>query len=397
MSTTTPATRPPAVAPGPSTWRVSWRGVRTVAGLELRQRVRSTRWIVVLVVWFAVLLGLTLLLRSAVYGALEPGVLGGDQGPSSGQLHQVAAASVFGAVVFLVLALGGLVAPALTATSVNGDRTAGVLAALQTTLLTPAEIALGKLAAAWVTALALLAVASPFIIWSYFDGGTPLGRLLTTLAVLALTLLVVCAVALGWSAVTARTSSSTVLTYLTVVFLGLGLPLAFLLSLPLTGEREVVQVRQFAGIPAETEPPTDPSTGPAAPAPDSCTVVSAERVQFHTERNWWLLAANPFVVVADTAPPVRISGYGGSDPLTMIRDGVREARLGPGPVVDECYDYDSAFSAQEAQRQRQRDALPATWPFGLAADLALGAGFVVLAVRRLRAPARTLPRGTRVA
>ena len=32
------------VPAGPGTWRVTWHGVRTVATLELRQRVRSTRW-----------------------------------------------------------------------------------------------------------------------------------------------------------------------------------------------------------------------------------------------------------------------------------------------------------------------------------------------------------------
>ena len=188
-----PADRPAPASAGASTWGVSWSGLRTVATLELRQRVRSTRWIVVLVVWFVALLGLTLLVRSAVHASLSPGE--SPPGVNSQALDEYAAATVFGIVVFLVLALGGLVAPSLTATSVNGDRSAGVLAALQTTLLTPAEIALGKLLAAWLTALALLAAALPVLGWAYLDGGTPAARLLTTLAVLALTLLVVCAIA----------------------------------------------------------------------------------------------------------------------------------------------------------------------------------------------------------
>src|SRR5690242_155693 len=235
--------RAPAAGRAASTWGVSWSGVRTVAVLELRQRVRSTRWIVVLVLWFLALLGLTLLVRSAVHASLNPT----DSGPGvlPQQLDEYAAATVFGIVVFLVLALGGLVAPALTATSVNGDRSAGVLAALQTTLLTPAEIALGKLLAAWVTAMALLAAALPVLGWAYVGGGTPVTRLLTTLAVLALLLLVVCAVGLGWSAVAARSSSSTVLTYLTVLFLGLGLPILFAVTAPLAQETRAVQVRQL--------------------------------------------------------------------------------------------------------------------------------------------------------
>jgi hypothetical protein len=37
------------------------------------------------------------------------------------------------------------------------------------------------------------------------------------------------------------------------------------------------------------------------------------------------------------------------------------------------------------------------WPWGLAANLLLGAAGVALAVRRLRIPQRALTRGTRVA
>jgi ABC-type transport system involved in multi-copper enzyme maturation permease subunit len=383
--TTVEVPQPPAerlaAEPGrEGAWRVGWRGVRTVAVLELRQRVRSTRWFVVLIVWFAVLAALTLLIRRAVYATVGPGgpITSNGGGPSSDDLHRYAATSLFGIIVFLVLSLGGLVAPALTATSVNGDRTAGVLAALQTTLLTPAEIALGKLAAAWVTALALLATAAPFVIWAYIDGGTPGGRLVTTLAVLALTLLVVCAIGLGWSAVAARTASSTVLTYLSVVFLGIGLPLLFAFTLPLTQQQDVVRV--YGGIDTP------------------CRITTEVRTQYHTERSWWLLGANPFVVVADSAPPAEpASRVGLDDPLTLIRNGVREARLGPSSPIDECYPNQATYEAQEAQRTRERDRLPATWPYGLAADLALGAGFTALAVRRLRAPSRRLPRGTRVA
>jgi ABC-type transport system involved in multi-copper enzyme maturation permease subunit len=371
---------PPSVHEG--TWRVGWRGVRTVAVLELRQRVRSTRWLVVLGLWVLLLAGLTVLLRRAVFSAVDSVSLGEGDGTTDlvhqELVHHYAGAALFGLVVFLVLGLGGLVAPALAATSVNGDRQAGVLAALQTTLLTPAEIALGKLLAAWTTSLALLAAALPFVLWAYLEGGTPAGRLLTTLVVLALSLLVVCAVALGWSAIASRTAASTVLTYLTVVFLGIGLPILFLVTLPLVSQQDQVRIGMY-------------DTG-------ACTVETMQVAQYHTERSWWLLAANPFVVVADSAPPIRESRLPGLDePLTIIRDGVREARLGPAQDADPCGTNRAAQQAQEEQRRRDRDALPAAWPYGLAADLATGAVFTALAVRRLRAPARVLPRGTRVA
>jgi ABC-type transport system involved in multi-copper enzyme maturation permease subunit len=286
---------------GPGTWSLTWHGVRTVAVLELRQRVRSSRWILSLVVWMVVIGGLTALIQLT---------LGQDGDSDTGAL-------MFGVIVFLVLSLGMLVSPALSATSVNGDRTAGILATMQSTLLTPAELAVGKLLAAWTSALALLVTALPFVLWAYLVGGTPIGRLLVTLLLLALTLLVVCAIGLGYSALTARTSSSAVLTYLTVTFLGLGLPLLFALTLPLVTTTETVTRREMVAI--------DQSGSTTR-----CQVNTVETERVHTERSWWLLAPSPYVVVSDAAPKPDGDSY--SDPLTGIRSGVRETRIGPDRI-----------------------------------------------------------------
>src|SRR5690606_27127641 len=61
-----------------------------------------------------------------------------------------------------------------------------------------------------------------------------------------------------------------------------------------------------------------------------CVWVEREQYVAHTERTWWLLAINPFVIVADAAPAPtdRDENYYGFDPLTGIREGVRLARLG---------------------------------------------------------------------
>lgn len=385
-----PASPPPVGPPsrhptGRGTWRVSWAGLRTVAVLELRQRVRSTRWRVLLAGWAVLLLLLTLLIRYAVRRAVDPGSTSefGTDLPAAQEIAAQAGSITFGLIVFLVLSLGALIAPALSSTSINGDRSAGVLATLQTTLLTPAEIALGKLLAAWLTSIALLVVASPFILLAYLDGGTPAGRLLTTLGLLVVMLLVVCAIGLGWSAVAARTASSTVLTYLTVAFLGLGLPILFALSVPLVTEEDRVTVRQFQG---------DGSDGSAR-----CVTEVQVYERPHTERTWWVLAPNPYVVVADAAPRPPGRTFVGDDPLTAIRGGVREARLGPSSSEDWCFTDEATQRLREQERAAAREAAGVTWPYGLATDLAIGTGFVVLAIRRLRTPSRKLPRGTRVA
>jgi ABC-2 type transport system permease protein len=362
--------RPPILS-GTGTWSLTVHGVRTVAVLELRQRVKSSRWIIILLVWALVVGVLTALIRWAIFDA------------TLSDENRAAGATMFGVIVFMVLSLGGLVSPALSATSVNGDRAAGVLATMQSTLLSPAELAVGKLLAAWTCALALLVVALPFVAWAYFEGGTPIGRLLVTLVLLALTLLVVCAIGLGYSALTAKTSSSAVLTYLTVAFLGVGLPILFALTLPLVTVRERVPVRESVEV-------SQTNNGVTV---SRCQTNLRYLSPTHTERSWWLLAASPYVVVADAAP--RPPGNSDNDPLTAIRTGVRTARLGPAKSEDWCNDgiTDAAGQAEDERRSK----LEPTWPYGLAVDLLVGAGFLALTIRRLRTPADRLPRGTRIA
>lgn len=353
------------------TWKVTGHGLATVARLELRQRVRSSRWLVVLAIWVAVIGFFTWLTDVAVDPA--PDTPAGVPDPSGGVMFSV--------VAFLVLSLGVLVAPALSATSVNGDRAAGTLATLQVTLLSPAEIALGKLLAAWGTSLAFLVTAVPFVVWAYLSGGTPFGRVVTTLVLVAITFAVVCAIGLGWSAVCARTASSAVLTYLSVAGLCLGTVILFGLSVPMMSSVEQVRVLQ-----------AQPTTAGPITAAD-CVQTTQEMSVMHTERTWWLLAASPYVVVADAAPAAELpEGVYAFDPLSAIRSGVRSAKAGPPEVYDWC--TPSGMTGQDGDRQAEAGA---AWPWGLGLNLLLGAAGAIVTVRRLRTPMRSLPRGTRVA
>jgi hypothetical protein len=218
-------------------------------------------------------------------------------------------------------------------------------------------------------------------------GGTPPGRLAVTGTLLTVMLLVVCAIGLGWSAVTARSASSVVLTYLTVAFMGVGLPVLFLLSVPLVTEEPTQPARELFPV-----NDSERSLVCRAGAPEHIESVA------HTERTWWLLAGNPYVILADASP--KPAGYvedPSNDPLSMIRAGARTARVGPVKADCEIGHVYADYSDVEAHRERQLDAVGASWPYGLAVNLALGVGGVVVAVRRLRAPATRLPRGTRVA
>ena len=84
------------------------------------------------------------------------------------------------------------------------------------------------------------------------------------------------------------------------------------------------------------------------------------------------------------------SGGGAIAFITESSQSLRELRLGPPEVRDEC------FLEEDALDQEDRTRVP-IWPFGLAFDLLLGAAGFVVAVRRLRIPQRRLTRGTRVA
>jgi ABC-type transport system involved in multi-copper enzyme maturation permease subunit len=365
---------------GRGTWSLSWHGLRTVAVLELRQRVRSTRWKTALIVWF-LMVGLVTLLTTGAFS-----ILAGDQyGPDDSY-----GGTVYSIVVGFVLFLGLLVAPTLSSGAINGDRNAGTLATLQVTLLSPAEIVLGKLAAAWIAALAFLVASIPFLIWALVGGGVYWLALLTTVLMLALVLGIVCAIGLGFSALVGKTSGSAVLTYLTIGAITAVLPILFGLLVPATTTTESVRVW-------DVEPGY---TWEETTAPE-CQWQTQEIDVWHSERTWWLLAPNPFVVVADAQPlngdPETLANDGNM--LATLQYGVRYARTGNDGPQDWCSGYlmdgNGVPADSPVEPVKVTDQL--VWPWGLGFDLLLGAAGILVAVNRLRIPTAELPQGTRVA
>ena len=378
---------PPVAAPevpvphGDTGWSIL-RGVRLVAAHEFRMRLRTGRWKWLLGAWVVVVLLFTYLLDSSLHDN-RVGYVGNpddfyvDTSPIGPQL--------FGALMLFVLGLMLLISPALTSQSVNGDRERGTLATLQVTLLTPREIALGKLLAGWSVGLVALGLTVPFVVWSLIEGGVGVPRALVTLLIVALLIGVVCAVSQALSALLNRSITSGLLSYVATFALTVGTLIAFGLALQMTTEKV-----QHAG-------PGYSYTG----------------TEGHPERVWWLLAPNPFVVLADAAPALpplhdpktgKVIGRP-SDPLASIRDSVRRERQAP---VDRtpCYFPDStpypatgltAPTATVSGCDTKPDDPPAVWPWGLGFDLLLGAAAVSVTVRRLRTPADKLGRGVRVA
>ena len=362
---------------------MTWTGVRTIMVLELRQRVRATRWRIMLGIWLAVLI----VLCGGLVIAVETTSPDGASNDFLLTLYDI--------VVCFVLGIGLIVAPTLSATSINGDRADATLALLQATALRSREIVVGKLLAAWVAAIAFLGVAVPFLILLTVAGGSHWQALLAHLVILVFTLGAVCAIGLGFSGLTARPSASAVLTYLVVAALTVGTPLATAVSASLvTGPQTVVTYRMDYDASSEEQ-------FVCKPEPE----VSTHDVT-RTNRIWWMLAPNPFVALGDATAhaPQQPASASFGDPaslLSLTGQGVDIMRNPQADRVVHNYCEDREDSHDDSSSRRNRGGPLAEhlvfWPASLAVLVALGAGGVVTASRRLRVPAGRLPRGVRLA
>lgn len=384
-------------------------GITTVARQEFRLRIRAGRWRVLLAIWFAVLLLFTGLMRAALGGFSNQEV--DDKG-----------VVIYGGLMLFVLGLALLVVPALAAQSVNGDRERGTLATLQVTRLTAADICLGKFAAAWGTSLVFLSLSLPLVVYAMTQKGVTVGRVAVVTLVLALLLGSVCAISLALSALLSRTTTSGVLAYLAVFALTVGTGIMFGLATAITTEKYTETYTQ--PCPTATEFPQGLPPGERDRIFAQCGQAQTyQSSRARTDRTWWLLSPNPFVILADAAPQLpplteaqrrqrREDEQRGIyrqdardiDPLGGLGRAVRSLRKPPDPVSTFSYGSGSTGSLSGAYSSSltitpdpPKDERKPVWPLGLAIDVALAAGALWLTTRRLGTPSRTLPKGQRIA
>jgi Cu-processing system permease protein len=343
-------------------------GVATVAGLELRQRVRSVAWYVLLGV-FAVLLLIVAVLAGMVFSSSPEQFRG-----------------AYSVLVYVVLLLATLVSPALSGNAINGDREQATLAPVQITLVSTPQIVVGKFVAAWVTGLAFALVAVPFIAFMAIAGSVPIGVVAASVAVLVVEIGVIAALGVGLSGVLNRPLFSVATTYLVVAALTIGTLIAFGLGGAAVRtevtDRYRSYVYDFEGVPT-TDPPTC----------GEWEETTREVPRF--DGVWWMLAANPFVILAD-ATPIAFSPEGYPvDTFGQISVAVRVVQLPPeGNEWDECAGatWDQGETAEEIHAR----TVP-SWFAGLAIQIVLAAAVLLWAGRRTRTPAGRLPRGSRIA
>ncbi len=213
---------------------------------------------------------------------------------------------------------------------------------------------------------------------------------------LAVELGVVCALGIGISALAGRPLFSIVTTYMMVALLGLGTLIAFGLSFSLVQEEDVEVTSSFYSFPAEAGLSSEVMTEDDM----VCTTNTFTQTVYHTERITWLLAANPFVVVADAVPydravPEDFAGVGPDAQfrtpgiMEVISDGVRTSLAGA--------DYDVTCAEAQGQANDAAGGQFPIWPLGLVVQGALAGGLLWLGRKKLVTPVRRLAQGTRIA
>lgn len=356
----------------------------TIARLELLQRVRTVSWYVLLGVFALLLVGVTAL------AFLSYGGWGGS-GPG-----------VFSIVVYVTLLLVLLVSPTLSGNSINGDRDAATLAPVQVTLATTGEILLGKFLAAWLTGLAFAAVAVPFLVIATFSGNVQPWTVVISLVILIVETGIIAAIGVALSGILARPLFSVAVTYLVVAALAIGSVIGFGL-IGSAVSSEAVSMNRIAQYGPDGMPLCRDGAEECWDNPENIVCGEWESSTYRTPRFdyvWWMLSANPFVILAD-ATPTRFDTHGNPDDVFgWIKSGVRSAQLTPTLEQrwDECdpaYYYGSNATYDTPQEIIAK-TVP-SWFVGLGVQVLLAGLLLWWAWSRTRTPARTLPPGTRIA
>ncbi|MFE6967337.1 ABC transporter permease [Agromyces sp. NPDC057679] len=361
-----------------------FQGMWLIVALDLRQRVRGVAWYV--------LLGVFVLLVTIVTVLVVIATNAWDQGGGA----------VFSTVVFFVLLLGTLVSPALSGNAINGEREAGTLATTQVTLVTTAQLVVGKWLAAWFTALAFLAASVPFLVFGVVLGQVSASTIAVSLLVLAVEVGVIAAIGVGLSGVITRPLFSVVVTYLVVAALSIGTLIAFALgasAMQSTVRSTYISV-DYAYLDEQGLLPGD-LEGEVPCLPPQITEYPVPRWDYV----WGFLAANPYVVVADASPGAFDEHGSPRDLFGWIAVSVRQAQHAPDleTVYDECAEWEKygpyGYPGDQDYETPQEvyDRSVPSWFVGLSIHVLLGAGALAWAWRRTEVPARRLAKGSRIA
>lgn len=373
----------------PGFWRATW----IIAALELRQRRRSrTLWILG-AVWF-VLIGVV---TAVTWSMLSLNAAAMDQ--------DVDAYPLFSLIVYFVLLFGTLVAPALSAGSISSERSGGTLATTQVTLVGTGSILAGKALASWLTGVAFLVVAAPFVILSVVLSQASVLQLGIAILALILQIGLFTLMGVGLSALITSPLFAIVTAYLLVALLSVGTLIAFALATGATTRYVEVDVRNYSdtyyrdldACQSALDYAEDSYVTCEREVPPECVDDTMSLPIVSSDRFWWILAMNPYVVVGDLAyVPER--GLP-EDLFGMIAYSVRTLQKPVNQTSgwDDCGGFVSYSTSYDPLETDELAGTVPAWWIGLTLQVVLAGGLLWGGYRRLHTPAAKLPKGTRIA
>jgi ABC-type transport system involved in multi-copper enzyme maturation permease subunit len=212
---------------------------------ELQGRMRGARAYVVLTIYLLIAAGLAMLVyaNGVVQSEYDPG--------NKGRVGR----AVFYIVLGIQIGLVCIIAPAATSGAIIGEHERQTYEILLTTLLTPFQIAWGKLASA-LGFLGLLVFASlPLAALSYLMGGIQEEQLIIGLPIIIASALLFSTLGLYISARAKTTLGAVVITFVLVLAILVGIPLLIVISVPLL--RSWADPRLISGAMGMAPPPTN--------------------------------------------------------------------------------------------------------------------------------------------
>jgi ABC-2 type transport system permease protein len=199
-----------------------------VLARELRGRIRGNRALIILVIYLTITAAVTLLVYAAAAGSFASGVNDPEAGRGIGK-------SIFITVMTATLIQVCVITPSLTAGTISGEKERQTYDLLITTLLSPLQIALGKLASALAFALLLIMAALPIAGLAFLFGGVSGTELLIGIVGLAVTAVCYATIGLFWSSVMRTTLAATVMAQGTIILVLLIIPFLYVVVSLLSG------------------------------------------------------------------------------------------------------------------------------------------------------------------
>lgn len=189
---------------------------------ELRLRLRRERFVWLIIIYLLVmgLLGFGFLQRANVFS-------GGYQGYLLSQIG----AQLYALLSFIQLFLIVFIAPAFTATAINGEKERQTFDLLLCSKLSAFSLLASKLIAGLVNMLLLIATSIPLFSLVFFFGGVSLLQVLITLVIFIMTAIVVGTFSLCCSTLIHRPTASTAVAYTFCTFWLFAYPVISILTL----------------------------------------------------------------------------------------------------------------------------------------------------------------------